>query len=616
MSTKHIDLSALAGSGGPNLRHGIRGEHGPGGGRGPHGDHVSGGHGPGGAHAPGEHAPGERAAVPMPPVKWKTRVLLPGAILAVTAGLLLYAARETLVQARDVRVVPVVVKSAEPQGARSVPATDRNDPQNAQSTRKEENSAASRAASDHAAHGAPSVSEIGAAAGAAAGAGVPAAGGAVTAQAPGWVEAAPFAYAAAALTDGTVREVLVLEGERVSKGQVVARLVDDDARIALARAEAEAEMKAAEVLAAEAAVKEAQRNWDNPVELQRKLDTADAMLKEKRAMLAHWPDELAAAEARAVELRAELERLEGLGRSAIAEIELIRAKQQYEAQRAMTEVTRAHREVLAAEILGLEAELRAAQENLRLRIPETRALEEAKAKVQQAKAAAAAAAAMRDEARLRLERTEVRSPVDGVVMTRLVEPGSKLMLVMDGERSSQVVRIYDPNQLQVRVDVPLGDAAAVGVGHAAEIVVNVLPDKVFRGRVTRVVHQADIQKNTLQVKVAIESPTPEIKPEMLARVRFLSPGAGGGGGSGGPAGGQRVFAPDALIVKHGKEHAQTWVVDNATGTAKLVTVSLGTARIGNWVEVREGLRAGDRLIADTDGLREGMKVRVVGEAEM
>ena len=34
--------------------------------------------------------------------------------------------------------------------------------------------------------------------------------------------------------------------------------------------------------------------------------------------------------------------------------------------------------------------------------------------------------------------------------------------------------------------------------------------------------QADIQKNTLQVKVAIDHPPPQIKPEMLARVTFLA----------------------------------------------------------------------------------------------
>lgn len=47
-------------------------------------------------------------------------------------------------------------------------------------------------------------------------------------QAPGWLEAAPFATACTALTDGIIAEVLVLEGDRVEAGQVVARLVRRD----------------------------------------------------------------------------------------------------------------------------------------------------------------------------------------------------------------------------------------------------------------------------------------------------------------------------------------------------------------------------------------------------
>ena len=71
-------------------------------------------------------------------------------------------------------------------------------------------------------------------------------------------------------------------------------------------------------------------------------------------------------------------------------------------------------------------------------------------------------------------------------MARLVEPGSKVMLNMDHPRSAQVVRLYDPNRLQVRVDIPLVDAAKVGVGKPAEVIVEVLPDKADDGmKVTR-----------------------------------------------------------------------------------------------------------------------------------
>ena len=49
-------------------------------------------------------------------------------------------------------------------------------------------------------------------------------------------------------------------------------------------------------------------------------------------------------------------------------------------------------------------------------------------------------------------------------------------------------------------------AARVEVGQAAEVVVDLLPDQTFRGEVTRFLHKADIQKNTVEAKVRISHP--------------------------------------------------------------------------------------------------------------
>src|SRR5512146_1967185 len=108
--------------------------------------------------------------IPPPASRWKTRVLLPAGILLAFSGVLAASGRDALFPGTEVRVVPVVVKTA--------------------------------AAGD--------------------------AGGSVTSQAAGWVEADPFPIYVAALADGVVKEVPVLEGETVKAGQVVARLVADD----------------------------------------------------------------------------------------------------------------------------------------------------------------------------------------------------------------------------------------------------------------------------------------------------------------------------------------------------------------------------------------------------
>jgi multidrug efflux pump subunit AcrA (membrane-fusion protein) len=145
----------------------------------------------------------------------------------------------------------------------------------------------------------------------------------------------------------------------------------------------------------------------------------------------------------------------------------------------------------------------------------------------------------------------------------------------------------------------------------------VLPDRSFDGVVTRVVHEADIQRNTLQVKVAIKDPSPELKPEMLARVRFSPAARGPGGGetAGGETGSQRVFAPESLLRREGQsDRASVWVVDKGRSVAARRAVTLAGGRFEDWVAVASGLNPGDVLIAgDTSSLSEGERVTITGE---
>ena len=481
-------------------------------------------------------APVATARIPRPPVKWKSHVWLPAGLLLAAVLLLSHVLGDVLSSATEVRVVPVVVKTTAETG------------------------------------------------------------GAVTVQAPGWVEAAPYPISVPALADGTVKDVLVLEGQPVKTDDVVARLVDDDAKLALSRAEAELKQR-------EAAHRATQATWDNPVERTRAVALAEGMVAETKAQLDQLGAEVVAEQARADELRDRLARNQrALEQQAATETEVVQVRLQLAAQEGTLKARQAQRPVLEAQLRQRQAELAAAKENARLRIDERRALNEAAAAV-------ADATARRDEAALRLARMEIRSPADGIVMQRLVEPGSKLAFGMDPEHSAHAVRLYDPKKLQVRVDVPLADAAKVGVGQKAKVVVGVLPDRTFEGVISRVVHEADIQKNTLQVKVAITDPIPDLKPEMLARVRFLSTGNAGAT----TKQAQLVFAPENLIRRDG-DKSLAWVA--AGGVAEQRSVELGTSRQDGWVSIASGLQPGDQLIAgDPSHLHSGAKVRVVGESD-
>jgi RND family efflux transporter MFP subunit len=220
-----------------------------------------------------------------------------------------------------------------------------------------------------------------------------------------------------------------------------------------------------------------------------------------------------------------------------------------------------------------------------------------------------------------LERTKVRAPIAGVVMARLAVPGMIGGGMQDGK---PLIELYDPSQLQVRADVPLADAGRIAIGDRAEVTVDVLPDRTFRAEIIRVVHQADIAKNTVQAKVRIIDPDPALKPEMLARVKLFPQVSGSGNGStssskdADPAAnsnaGQESFwvredcvdttsTPPSVLLIAGLEDGRGTIERRAIG-------SIGEAERG-WRPVATGLRAGDMAVrAPLTAPKPGTRVRV------
>ena len=119
-------------------------------------------------------------------------------------------------------------------------------------------------------------------------------------------------------------------------------------------------------------------------------------------------------------------------------------------------------------------------------------------------------------AELQLSRTVINAPMSGKILSLAARPGTKLMGLAPGalQDASTVVTMYDPAQLQVRADVRLENVAQVLKGQKVEIATPAVPGTVV-GRVLAITSLTDIQKNTLQVKIAIDSPPAVLKPDML-----------------------------------------------------------------------------------------------------
>ena len=494
------------------------------------------------------------SAVPAPPRRLLLRIVLPGLIALAVLALLGYAMRDAILPAQKVSVVRAV----------ALPANG---------------SSASQSES-------PSTVQS---------------GGTVVAQAPGWIEPDPYPVYVTALADGVVEKVHVLEGDTVTAGQLLVELVNEDAALSLKQVKADLDK-------AQAAYSAALQDYEQPITLSRNVAVAKARLAESKASLIRLDAEVAKEQAHLAELNAAYLRLARVNSNAVSKLEVEAAKYKVESHEAILQATRQKRPVIEAQVEAANAELDAAELDLSLKTVLKKTRDEAAAALQSAKVRV-------EQAELRLKRMRLFSPTDGVVMARLVAPGAKLMLGGDGEHSAHAIHIYKPKEMQVRVDVPLADAALVGVGQRAVVVVDVLPDRTFTGVVTRVVNRADIAKNTVQFKVALDQPSELLKPEMLARVKFF--GAGGGDQSAETSSvssrSTAVAIQESAVRKQGDEAFVWWVSPNDSRIDRRV-VDLGAARGDGLIEVRSGLNPADVIVDSPSAeLKQGQRVRYNAE---
>jgi HlyD family secretion protein len=385
----------------------------------------------------------------------------------------------------------------------------------------------------------------------------PSATGKLLFQASGWIEPDPLPMRATALTDGIVEEVHILEGELVKKGDLLATLIGIDNRI-------ERDLMAAKLADLKASFDA--HCVGTQIEL-RKMDIQKAAL--------------AVAEANAAEAENKLRRYERISKGAITEDERIAVR--FAHTRSLAGVDAAKASIgeisenlnrIAYEILALKSGIRMAEADL-------------------------------EKAELALARTKITAPADGRVLALMAAPGQKKMVGMDAEDSATIAILYDPAHLQVRVDVPLGDAAGLSVGQRAKIRCNLLPDEIFEGEVTRIEGAADLQRNTLQAKVRIEDPSDKLRPEMLCRVEFLETAA--------PAKTTGDVVDDSLgIAVYVPETAvsggQAWICDPDSLRAEMRTVVTSTKR-QNLVRVDEGIRPGEWVVTVPANLKAGQRLK-------
>lgn len=126
-----------------------------------------------------------------------------------------------------------------------------------------------------------------------------------------------------------------------------------------------------------------------------------------------------------------------------------------------------------------------------------------------------------EQTRLDLERTYIRSPVNGTVIDRQVDVGQTVAASFSAPVLFQIAQ--DLTKMQIETDVDEADIGKVAEGLPVRFSVDAFPDRHFTGEITQVRKASTVTSNVVTYKVIISAGNPEQKllPGMTANVDII-----------------------------------------------------------------------------------------------
>ena len=211
-----------------------------------------------------------------------------------------------------------------------------------------------------------------------------------------------------------------------------------------------------------------------------------------------------------------------------------------------------------------------------------------KARDQDARARVAASKAQLQEVEIALRDSDLRAPIDGVVLSRnlevgdLASPGNPAFIVAD---TTSVKGIFGvPDVLVSRFQI----------GQKLSVLLEAVPGVEFQGVITRIAPAADAKTRLFETEISIPNSDNRLRSGMIASIVVRPPGR---------ATVSVLVVPLTSIVS-AKESSQD-------SYAVMVVAQEGTKKVAHLREIKLGETYGD-MIAITDGLSAGESVITVG----
>lgn len=343
--------------------------------------------------------------------------------------------------------------------------------------------------------------------------------------------------------NGIIEQILVDEGDRVQKGDLIAKIdvrdikaQSNQAQASLSQARSAVNSARSAYLTArsqktqaQAAVQEAQGELS-----EEQAELKDAQLHQKRMKMLY--ENGAVSESSLDEANARLA-------SSEARIEQIKAN----IQQAQSQVEQARSQ-----------------------------MEQAQSSIEQARAGVTQAQASLDQSSANLDYGDVRAPFNGVITKKQAHEGA-MAGAMAGF-GQPIVTIETVEDLEFNVSVPESLLGEVAVGERIAVKIDAIK-RELGGKITQIVPSADPKSRNFIVKIALDSDN-KVIPGMFGRIAISTQEEGG------------LMIPESAVIQQFGITGVYRVVDNQ---AQFTTVTLGSQK-GEEIQVHSGLKAGDTII--------------------
>jgi HlyD family secretion protein len=379
---------------------------------------------------------------------------------------------------------------------------------------------------------------------------------------------------------GIITEILVKEGDHVRKGQLLARLENTQPTADVAAQEAGVNSSLADLTAQEAGLKVADEN----------IRTMQASLEHDKADLDR--------------MKADYDRAQDLFN------EKLLARQDFELKKFTYEAQKA--QIAESETRILQA--RATREQNAAQVAS------AQTKIAQARANLSRFADV-------LRKFDTSAPLDGVVTNLPVRVGESVVPGIQNSEGSVIMTIADMSVITAEVKVDETDIVSVHLGQPADITIDAIPNKTFKGHVSEIGDTAILRSTGLaasqsaissqeakdfKVVIAMDNPPDEIRPGLSCTAKVTTATRSNAvtipiqaltirqrgdleqPKPGSTSTAQAATKPDPAAEKARKEEIQGVFVVNA-GKAEFRKVETGITGATD-IEVLNGLKPGDQIV--------------------